>query len=224
MDKITKSILETFSAEHEIDVVDESIQFEHFANYSIISKLNRSSFELEDIHTGSGGDCAIDGLCLVVNGKIVTDLDELREVVESPNCLDADLIFIQSKTTSSFSGSDIGSFIHGVKDFLADAPRLVQNDRIKQMKSLWDGVIAKSSYMINRRPHCRLFYVCTGTWLKDQNLQAIIDSGKSEIETIGIFDDVSITPYGATGIQRLYHETKNKLSTTITFQNRITLS
>jgi len=223
MDKITKSILETFSTQYEIDKVDESTQFEHFANYSIISKLNRSSFELEDIHTGSGGDCAIDGLCLIVNGKIVTDLGELSEVVEGPGYLDADLIFIQSKTTSSFSGSDIGSFIHGVKDFLSDAPKLVQNDRIKQMKSVWDGVIAKSSYMINRRPHCRLSYVCTGKWVKDQNLQAVIDSGKHEIEAISIFDDVSVTPYGATEIQKLYHETKNKLSTTITFQNRITL-
>jgi hypothetical protein len=223
MDKITQSLLETFSTQYEFDRVSESVQFEHFANYSIISKLNRSSFELEDIHTGSGGDCAIDGLCLMVNGKIITDIDELHEVVETPGHLDADIIFIQSKTTSSFNGSDIGSFIHGVKDFLADESKLVQNDKVKQMKLLWDGAISMSSYMINRRPHCRLFYVCTGKWVGDQNLQAVINSGKNEIEGIGIFDDIVIAPYGATEIQKLYHETKNKLSTTITFQNRITL-
>ena len=104
MDKITKSLLETFSVQNEIEVLDESTQFEHFSNYSIISKLNRSSFELDNIHTGTGGDCAIDGLCLVVNGKIITDRDELNEVIEGPGFLDADIIFIQSKTTSSFSG------------------------------------------------------------------------------------------------------------------------
>lgn len=223
MDKITKSLLDTFSAQYEIEKLGEPAQFEHFANYAIISKLNRSSFELEDIHTGKGGDCAIDGLCLVVNGKIITDIDELEEVVEGPGHLDADIIYIQSKTTSSFNGSDIGSFIHGVKDFLSDEPSLVQNDKVKKMKSLWEGVISMSAYMVNRRPHCRLYYVCTGYWADDQNLQAVIDSGKKEIETIGIFDDVSITPNGATEIQKLYHETKNKLSTTITFQNRITL-
>ena len=178
---------------------------------------------LEDIHTGSGGDCAIDGLCLVVNGKIIIDIDELNEVVDGPGHLDADIIFIQSKTTSSFNGSDIGAFIHGVKDFLSDEPRLVQNEKVKHIKSLWDGIISKSSYMVNRRPNCRLFYVCTGKWVSDQNLQAVIDSGKKEIESIGIFDDVTVTPNGASEIQKLYHETKNKLSTTITFQNRITL-
>lgn len=223
MDKITKSLLETFSTQHEIERLAEHTQFEHFANYAIISKLNRSSFELEDIHTGSGGDCAIDGLSLVVNGKIITDIDELSEVIDGPGHLDADIIFIQSKTTSAFNGSDIGSFIHGVKDFLSDDPKLVQNDKIKAIKSLWDGVISRSSYMINRRPHCRLFYACTGKWVGDQNLQAVIDSGQKEIEAIGIFDDVVIIPNGATEIQKLYHETKNKLSTTITFQNRITL-
>lgn len=223
MDKITKSLLETFSTQNEIENLSESIQFEHFSNYSIVSKLNRSSFELEEIHTGNGGDCAIDGLCIIANGKIIADTDELNEVIDGPGYLDAEIVFIQSKTTSSFSGSDVGSFIYGVKDFLSDEPKLVQNEKIMEIKAIWDSVINKSSYMINRRPHCRLFYVCTGKWVGDQNLQAIMDSGRTEIESIGIFEEVSITPNGASEIQKLYHETKNKLSTTINFQNRITL-
>jgi len=224
MDKITKSLLETFAGQHEIERFDEATQFEHFANYSIISKLNRTSFELEEIHTGGkGGDCAIDGLCLVINGKIVTTIDELDEVVEGPGYLDAEIIFIQSKTSSSFSGSDIGAFICGVKDFLSDKPQLVQNEKVKKLHSLWDKVIEKSNYMINRLPYCKLFYVCTGRWLADQNLQAVMSSGKRELEGFGIFENVTIAAYGANEIQKLYHETKNKLSTTITVQNRITL-
>lgn len=223
MDKITKSLLDTFAGQFELEKLDEHVQFEHFANYAIISKLNRSTLDLDDIHVGSGGDCAIDGICLIVNGKIITDADELREIVEGPQHLDADVIFIQAKTTSSFSGSDIGSFIHGVKDFLSDTPKLVQNRKIKEARFLWDAVISMSSYMVERRPHCKLFYVCTGKWIGDQNLQAIIDSGKKEIESTGLFDDVVVSPNGANEIQKLYHETKNKLSTTITFVSRITL-
>lgn len=223
MDKITKSLLETFSTQNEIERLNESTQFEHFSNYSVVSKLNRSSFDLNDIHIGSGGDCAIDGLCVITNGKIITDVDELNEIVETTGYLDAEIVFIQAKTTSSFNGSDVGSFIYGVKDFLSDDPKLVQNEKIIGVKTIWDAVINKSSYMINRLPYCKLFYVCTGKWVGDQNLQAIIDSGKLEIDSLGIFEDVSIIPNGATEIQRLYHETKNKLSTTINFQNRITL-
>ena len=223
MDKITKSLLDNFALENELEKLEEYRQFEHFVNFSVVSKLNRSSYELEDVHTGSGGDMAIDGLCLIVNGKIITELDELNDVIQGSNQLDADIVFIQSKTSSSFNGSEIGSFVHGVKDFLSDKPQLVQNEKIRNIKMVWDGVISKSQYMTNRLPICRLYFACTGKWVDDQNLQAIINSGKTEVDAIGTFSEVSIIPLGAVEVQKLYHETKNKLSTTVTFQNRITL-
>ncbi len=105
MDKITQSLLDTFSNQYEIDSLNESTRFEHFANYSITSKLFRGSFELDEIHSGAGGDCGIDGIALIVNGRIVLDEDELRDVVEATSHLDADITFIQSKTSSSFDGS-----------------------------------------------------------------------------------------------------------------------
>lgn len=222
MDKITKSLLDAFSVQYGVESLKEDVKFEHFSNFSIISKLNRSTFDLDDIHTGKGGDIAIDGLCIIANGHIITEIDELTEVIAVTNYLDTEIIFIQAKTTSSFSGSDIGSFIHGVKDFLSDRPRLVHNDKIQKYKEIWDCIICNSPHMTNRRPYCKLYYICTGKWVNDQNLQAILDSGIEEIEALGIFEEVTIKPNGAADIQRLYHETKNKLSTTINFQNRIT--
>jgi hypothetical protein len=223
MDKITKSLLDGFSSQYEIKSNSESHQFEHFCNYSVISKLFRGSFELDDIHSGSGGDCGIDGVALIVNGRLILDEDELRDVVESTSYLDADIAFIQSKKSSSFDGSAIGSFIYGVKDFLSDNPKLVQNEKIRKMKCIWEVIFSMSSYMINRRPTCKLYYVCTGKWVEDQNLRAVIDSGRSEIEDIGVFEKVSIDPLGVSEIQKLFHETKNKLSSTITFQDKIIL-
>lgn len=223
MDKITRSLLDGFSSQYEIENKPESVQFEYFCNYAVISKLFRGSYELEDVHSGSGGDCAIDGVALIVNGRLILDEDELRDVVEATSYLDADIVFIQSKTSSSFDGSAIGTFIHGVKDFLSDKPRLVQNEKIRKMKNIWEVIFSMSSYMVNRRPVCRLYYICTGKWVDDQNLKAIVESGTAEIEGFGVFESVSMHPLGASEIQKLFHETKNKLSSTITFQNRVTL-
>lgn len=75
-----------------------------------------------------------------------------------------------------------------------------------EAKILWDTVISMSSYMIERRPCCKLFYVCTGKWVGDQNLQAIIDSGTKEIEATGLFDDVIVSPNGANEIQKHRHK------------------
>ena len=223
MDKITKSLLESFVELNELESLDEYVQFEHFVNFSIISKLNRGSFEIDDIHTGSGGDSSIDGLCIFANGRVITDQDELYDLIQDTKYLDADITFIQAKTSSSFDGSAIGSFIHGVKDFLSDEPKLVQNKQIQKKKEIWESIITMSEFMVNRRPNCRLYYVCTGKWIEDQNLSAIIENGHEEIDGIGIFDLVSVYPLGAFEVQRFYHETKNKLSTTINLQNRITL-
>jgi hypothetical protein len=223
MDKITKSLLSTFIEQFELEKLSDSVKFEYFANYCITAKNYRGSFEVEDIHSGSGSDCAIDGLSLIVNGRLITDEDELREVVNGSGYLDADITFIQSKSSSSFDGSEIGSFIFGVKDFLAENPRLVQNPKIKKMKIIWELLISMSSYMVNRRPVCKLYYVCTGKWVNDQNLLAVIESGKKEVEDIGLFEDVFLDPIGASEIQKLFHETKNKLTTTINFLSRITL-
>lgn len=223
MDKITNSLLTTFVNQNELAKKDVSEQFEHFANYAITSKIFRGSFELEDIHVGSGGDCAIDGMCIVVNGRLITDEDMLKDVVDNSGYLDADIAFVQSKTSSNFDGSAIGSFIHGVKDFLADVPQLVQNSSIKKMKGIWELLIQMSDNMVNRRPNCKLFYVCTGKWVGDENLVAIIASGERELEQLSLFETVSIEALGASELQKLYQETKNRLSVTVNFQNRITL-
>lgn len=223
MDKITSSLLSTFVSQNELTKRDVSEQFEHFVNYAITSKVFRGSFELEDIHVGSGGDCAIDGMCIVVNGRLITDEEMLQDVVANSGYLDADIAFVQAKTSSSFDGSAIGSFIHGVKDFLADTPQLVQNSAIKKMKGIWELLIQMSDHMVNRRPNCKLFYVCTGKWVNDDNLVAIISSGKKELEQLNLFEGVAVESLGASELQRLYQETKNRLSVTVNFQNRITL-
>jgi len=223
MDKITESLLGSFAAENEIESCEGHEQFEHFANHCILSKHYRHTFALDSIHTGGGGDVALDGIAIIVNGQIVEDEDELADVVRSAGYLDCDVLFVQAKTSSSFSGAEIGNFILGVKDFLNDSPKLVQNQFVRQAKSIWDAVIAASALMHNRRPNCWLYYVTTGRWQNDQNLTAVVRSGVKEIEDSGLFHEVNFHPLGADEIQRLFHETKNKLSTTISFQSKVTL-
>jgi hypothetical protein len=162
MDKITKSLLESFSNDNELTNLAEDKQFEHFVNFSVVSKLHRTTFELDSVYTAGGGDSAIDGLAIIVNGKLITDIDELNDVASESGYIDCDIVFIQSKTSSSFEGSEIGSFVFGVKDFISDQSKLVHNDTLKSFKNIWENIISKSAFMVNRRPNCKLFYVTTG--------------------------------------------------------------
>ncbi|HHD0436047.1 TPA: AIPR family protein [Klebsiella pneumoniae] len=223
MDKITSSLLDTFSEQYELTRLDKSERFEHFSNFAIVSKLIRSTFDLEDIHTGAGNDCGIDGIIISINGKIIDSVDSFNDFL--PNCsyIDVDILFIQSKTTSSFDGAQILNFCHGVKDFLTDPSTLPQNQKVQEIKQLWNEILLHSDMMHSRLPIIRLYYVCTGVWVDDPHLKSLIDQSKLEIQKMALFDRVFFTPYGAIDIQRLYLDTKNKLSTTINFPNRITL-
>jgi hypothetical protein len=91
MDKITRTLLENFVTENELERLDESKQFEYFVNYVVISKLHGSSFELDSLDTGDGGDGAIDGLAVIANGRLVTDVQELDDIVDESGYLDCDI-------------------------------------------------------------------------------------------------------------------------------------
>ena len=110
MDKITKSLLDTFSNQYELNSIEEHQKFEHFSNFSIISKLFRGSFELEDIHSGSGGDCGIDGIFLIVNGRLILDEDELNDVVEDNTLILCDLNSKNEISKMSFILTSIENF------------------------------------------------------------------------------------------------------------------
>ena len=205
MDRITKSLLATFAEQNEISNFPIDKQFEYFCIYTVITKVNRTNFEIDSIHTGNGGDCGLDGVCIIINGKIIDNIDELDEIVDAVGFLDAEIIFIQSKTSSSFSGADIGTLIHGIKDFISESHRLIQNERVKKFKSIWDAILDKSSFMTNHRPKCKVYYISTGKWVDDNNLTAIIDNGKNELLNTNLFEELEFFPLGAVDLQRLYN-------------------
>lgn len=72
-------------------------------------------------------------------------------------------------------------------------------------------------------PTCGLFYVTTGTWNRDRNLQARLDQGKTDLENTSLFSTVRTEAYGATEIQKLYRQSKETITGEIDFPNKVTL-
>lgn len=80
---------------------------------------------------GKGGDTGIDGIAIIVNNNLVTDADEIQDLVEVNGYLEATFVFVQAERTEGFDGGKIGSFGAGVRDFFG-AGKLERNDRIKE--------------------------------------------------------------------------------------------
>lgn len=223
MDRITTSLLNEYIKSNEFEKLEQSKSFEYFVSYSIASKLYRSSFDVSELSTGGGGDGGLDSIFFIVNGKLITRLEEFEDIAESFSHIDVDVVFIQSKTSSNFDGQSISSFFDSIKYFVRDDNVVTYNSKVQALHELWISILDKSNMMVNRIPNCFIFYVTTGRWVDDVELCRIIEEKNKELENEEVFHSISIECLGAKEIQKVYQETKNKLSVQINFQNKITL-
>lgn len=72
MDRIVQSYIDDFLKSQQIREKEKSKQFEMFASYCSIAQQYTEIFNLNDILTGAGGDCGIDGIAFIANGTIIT--------------------------------------------------------------------------------------------------------------------------------------------------------
>ena len=220
MDRITTSLLEEFSREAGITNLPEEQRFEHFGAFLAISRHFGDTFNTEDVVTGAGGDTGIDAIAVIVNGALVTDSELVEELASTNGFIDATFLFIQAERSSSFETSKIGQFGYGVVDFFKDRPTLPRNDEIAAAAEVMAAVYERSSKFKRGNPICRLFYITTGRWTGDRNLEARRQAAVEDLQQLGIFREVEFLPVGADSIQKFYNQTKNAVSRDFTFAER----
>ena len=220
MDRITKSLLDEFTQDTQIAALPEDKRFEHFAAYLTVSRHHADTFDPGDLVVGSGGDTGVDALAVLVNGVIADDPEIVAELADTNGFVDASFVFIQAERSPAFDSSKIGQFGFGVVDFFSETPKLPRNTAIKDAAKVMTAVYERSSKFTRGNPVCRLFYVTTGKWLGDPNLEARRQTVMDDLRQLGIFRDVDFSPVGADLIQKLYNQTKNAISRDFTFTER----
>src|ERR1019366_806175 len=168
MDKVTESLMAEFSKENGLEFLKEDKRFEHFAAFVMVRGEHSESFDTHDLVVGDdestfgGGDTGIDAIAIIANGVLISDLDELDELIERAGYLDITFAFIQSETSSHFEGGKIGTFGAGVVDFFRDVPKLARNNKVSYKASIMQAIYDKSSKFRKGNPFCKIFYVTTG--------------------------------------------------------------
>lgn len=222
MDRITESLIKELLTNLEISPENESKDFEKLSNYTVVSNEYNKTFDLETLSVGDGNDTGIDGIAIIVNGQLVESTDEVDDLLEKNNSLEIEYLFVQSKTSPSFDSGDINTFLFGVKDFFSTNPGLVRNEDIKRFAEVSNYIFSKAP-RFKENPSIKLYYITTGKWVNDTNLVAVIDNGVDSLEQTNLFEKVVFNPFGARELAIAYRKTKESISTTINFSNRITL-
>ncbi len=222
MDRITESLIKELLTNLELTTEGESKDFEKLVNYTIVSTEYNKTFDIDTVTIGEGGDTGIDGIAMIVNGQLIESTDEIDDLLDKNNFLEIEYIFIQSKTSSSFDSGDMNTFFFGVQDFFSVKPRLVRNEDVKRIAEISNFLFQKAP-KFRENPSLKLFYVTTGKWVDDVNLKAVVDNSLSSLEQTNLFENIKFSPFGARELATAYRKTKESVSTTITFNNRVTI-
>ena len=223
MNRITVQLVNNFLKEEEIVETEKSVQFEMFANYSIVGNEYNKTFDCSLLNIGGSDDTGIDGIAIIVNGHLIENTDEIESLRESNGSLEVTFIFIQAKTSSSFELGEMLKFYTGIKDFFAETPSLRRNSDIVKFNEL-SNYIFNNSVSFKENPICKIFYVTNGTWNnQDQTLCSAKQSIVNDLELTNLFSKVESNTYGSREITNAYRKLKNPITATFIFSNKATL-
>src|SRR3974377_2421551 len=100
---------------------------------------------------------------------------------------------------------------------------LPQNAKVKAAAAVMAEVYKRSTKFKRGNPACRLYYATTGQWTGDQILESRRQAAVSDVNATNIFREITLTPLGADGIQKLYRQTKNAIEREFLFENKVTI-
>lgn len=221
MNKIIGSFLDIHKKEYAIESMRTEDAFEHFVNKCIVNKYSNERFDPADIMTDPG-EKGLDGVAICVNGRVITSADELESIRHESQTLEIKFVFIQSKTSESFDGDEIGTFLYGVKAFFAeDALRPKTNDKMEGLIKLKDTIYDYSVDM-PKPPVLDLYYVCCGKWDEGNGLRARINLEIQPLIDSQNFSEINVYPYDSEKIITAYKELKKKISRSFVMEKKVT--
>lgn len=195
-------------------------KFEHFVCFITVGRHYSETFDTEDILAGDA--TGLDGIAVIVNGTLITDVESLQEI-DSAGELDVTFVFVQADRGPSFDAAKIGSFGFAVIDFFKDRLTLPRNEKVSDAAEIMSAVYKQSTKFKRGNPACRLYFATTGTWIGDPILEGRRKAVIDDLVATNLFRDVTFTPLGADGIQKLYRQTKNAIEREFIFENRVTI-
>src|SRR5580658_7414226 len=117
----------------------------------------------------------------------------------------------------------MGGFGFAVLDFFKEQPQLPRNQEITSAAAIMSALYEYSAKFKRGNPACRLYFVTTGTWAEDQQLEARRRGIIADLNSTNMFRDVTFVPLGTLGIQKLYRQSKSAIEREFVFENRVTV-
>ncbi|HDR9271010.1 TPA: AIPR family protein [Burkholderia vietnamiensis] len=205
-----KNHVEELARDFEYENLGVSNKFERFCNYCVISKHYFGRFSPADVTTDED-DASIDGLAVLIDGDLITTVDDAIEVFKTHKTnLPVDIIFTQIKSGEQFKKDEIANFKLGLEDFLSLDPKLPNGKFNTDALQIFKIVLQNLKKVKNRRPNCIVYYCTSGVYSAEREIKAAFSIIERYIKGIEFFYSVDVNPLGRSELIRYYAQLSEK--------------
>ena len=232
MDIVLQSQFEQFKKQFDISSMTESDAFELFVIYCVASKYVKyetiTKDLLVDLNVGNGGDWGIDGLIVIVNGRIVKSIEMLNDLYQANPQLSIHFIFIQAKTSESFSSAFLGQTLDGVENFLRDlnGAKVLPpcNAEIADYRDMFRDIYTKSAdFKDGKNPDITVYYAACGEYRKQEDFSSKIEATKDFVDKTNFVEQFNCLVVGKRELIDMYKATKSQLTKDIKIEHKLSM-
>lgn len=172
----------------------EAEQFERYVAANYLFQYVGDNVELiEHAVLGGGSDEGIDIAAVIVNGKIVSEPEDIDELIAEQGANSAKVVFIQAKTSESYDSKLVAKFLHGVEAVTRYAMKpksIALPPRLVDLANLIDRIAESGDKFQDNRIPCELYYVTTSS-NDGRSVQAELQvtEAMGRIREIGAYSD-----------------------------------
>lgn len=195
--------------------------FERFVNHAIFTLHQPDAFSsdselLDRICVGGNNDMGIDGLAVKLNGLLVRDVQDVKDILGKFKRANVEFIFVQSKYKPFFDKGELNNFIDGVRDFLSESHKVPMNEKVTEVLAIKDFLLSDEIVVMwERNPLVRLYYVAMGTWKDSPHQLALAEQLKEDIASMNTYDQAEIHFIDRDALKNICDSNENTFTTTI---------
>lgn len=222
IDRITQSLLKDFEEKFSFSDIDQTTLFEHFVNYTILEKKleDRSDEDtLNSVNIGTNGTFGLDGFAILINKHLITSIEDLDEILDKNSEPNAEVHFIQAKTSNKFDVKEISSFGNAIDDFVSIDQRYSWNSGSLEYIKLFKRLTERANDL-DTNPSCYIYYCTLGDYQEDKNTEAEKSRILKTIKDQRVFNKIEFNFIDYSKLQNDYKKIGQKISRTFEFSKK----
>lgn len=192
MHRIIASHLDSFVNEYALEADEQTVKFEKFANFVVLSNKLASAIELDDVTTGKDDD-GTDGIAVIVNEEHIVSAEDAEAIfAHDRRNNDVEVVFVQAKTSESFDLGDFLKFKESVLRFFTQDPYGAISELQQDARAAFDVVIKNVPKIRYGKPSVSAAFVTTGMYTAPKELEGAKDDMIRQLKGLGLFQNVEV--------------------------------